>query len=88
MGKITANSPKKTNDKFSQIYNPSTGHYIKRDLESGLIVDIKSDGKPFKGIKLIRSYIQANPSIKKSTAIKAEMAVIKVKNAKISGSGS
>ena len=88
MAKITGKSQIKTNDKFSQIYNPTTGHYIKRDLESGLIVDIKSDGKPFKGIKLIRSYIQANPSIKKSTAIKAEMAVIKVKNAKISGSGS
>jgi hypothetical protein len=83
MAKIAGNSQIKTNNKFSQIYNPSTGHYIKRDLESGLILEIKSDGKPFKGIRLERSYIKANPSIKKSTANKAELAVIKLKNAKI-----
>ena len=38
--------------KRSQVFNPSTGHYIKRDSESGLFTSVKSDGKPYKGIKI------------------------------------
>ena len=32
----------------SQVYNPATGNYIKRDTETGRFLDVKSDGKPFK----------------------------------------
>jgi hypothetical protein len=27
-----------------------SGHYVKRDAKTGRIMDIKSDGKPFKGV--------------------------------------
>jgi len=82
MAKQIDNGSLKGAQKYSQVYNPATGHYIKRDLESGRFLDIKSDGKPFKGILLEHTYVKANPSIKKSTAEKAELAVIKVKNDK------
>lgn len=34
----------------SQVQNPN-GHWIKRDTESGKFMDVKSDGKPFKGVR-------------------------------------
>ena len=68
--------------KYSQVFNPATGHFIKRDARNGRIVAIKSDGKPFSGIELERSYVKANPNLRKSTARKAEQAVIKVRNGK------
>lgn len=27
-----------------------SGHWIKRDTETGQFIDVKSDGKPFKGV--------------------------------------
>lgn len=64
----------------SQFYNAATGHYIKRDTETGRILKVKKDGTPFKGIRQETPEIiyKANPSVKKSTAIKAERAVVKV----------
>jgi len=44
-------------------------------------MEVKKDGTPFKGIKKENSSVKSNPSVKKSTALKAERAVIKVKNA-------
>lgn len=79
---------KKSNDshrlpgRYSQVFNPATGHFIKRDTASGLFVEIKSDGKPFQGIALEATYVKTNPNVKKSTARKAEMAVMKAKNDK------
>lgn len=35
----------------SQTYNPQTGHWTKRDKESGLFIDQKADDKPFKGVR-------------------------------------
>jgi len=64
----------------NQIYNPSTGNYVKRDTSTGKFLDVKADGKPFKGIVKEKSVIKSNPSVKKSTAKKAESAVIKVIN--------
>lgn len=29
----------------------SSGHYVKRDAKSGKFLDVKSDRKPFKGIR-------------------------------------
>lgn len=33
----------------SQVYNPHTERYVKRDRDTGLFMDMKSDKKPFKG---------------------------------------
>lgn len=35
----------------SQTYNPTTGHWIKRDSETGKFMDQKADGDPFKGVR-------------------------------------
>lgn len=29
----------------------SNGHWVKRDSSSGRFMDVKSDGKPFKGVR-------------------------------------
>lgn len=34
----------------SQVLNPVTGIWTKRDAETGRFMDGKSDGKPYKGI--------------------------------------
>lgn len=64
----------------SQFLNPATGHYIKRDTSTGRILAVKKDGTPFKGVKKEgkETVYKANPSVKKSTAQKAEKAVIAV----------
>lgn len=66
----------------SQFLNPATGHYIKRDTSTGRILEVKKDGTPFKGVKKEGSatLFKANPSVRKSTAQKAEKAVIAVLN--------
>ena len=35
----------------SQIQNPVTGHWTKRDAQTGQFIDQKADGKPFKGVR-------------------------------------
>jgi len=35
----------------TQVLNPKTGLFVKRDAGNGRFMDGKSDGKPFKGIK-------------------------------------
>jgi hypothetical protein len=37
--------------KRSQVLNPKTGKYVKRDTDSGQFIDGKSDEKPFKGVR-------------------------------------
>jgi len=66
----------------SQVYNPTTGNYVKRDTSTGRFLDVKSDGQPFKGVRKEKSNIKSNPNIQKATAKKAESAVIKIKNGK------
>lgn len=35
----------------SQVYNPKTDHWVKRDSDTGRFIDVKtSDSKPFKGV--------------------------------------
>jgi len=34
----------------SQTFNPQTGHWVKRDKDTGQFIDQKADDKPFKGI--------------------------------------
>lgn len=35
----------------SQVYNPKTDNWTKRDTETGRFMDQKADGKPFKGVR-------------------------------------
>ena len=37
--------------KRSQVKNPKTGKYVKRDAETGRFMDMKADNKPFKGVR-------------------------------------
>lgn len=34
----------------SQVYNPKTDTYVKRDTDTGRFMEVKEDGKPFKGV--------------------------------------
>lgn len=34
----------------SQAHNPKSNSWVKRDSDSGRFLDVKSDGKPFKGV--------------------------------------
>ncbi len=35
----------------SQVYNPKTGLWIKRNKDNGQFIDNKMDGLPFKGVR-------------------------------------
>ena len=35
----------------SQVYNPKTERFVKRDSETGRFMDVKSNGTPFKGVR-------------------------------------
>ena len=35
----------------SQMHNPKTDRWTKREVETGRFMDVKSDGTPFKGIR-------------------------------------
>lgn len=35
----------------SQVFNERIDRYVKRDSETGRFMDVKSDGKPFKGVR-------------------------------------
>ena len=37
--------------KRSQVLNPKTKQYVKRDAETGRFMDVKKDGTPFKGVR-------------------------------------
>jgi len=67
----------------TQVFNPTTGNYVKRDASTGKFMDVKSDGKPFKGVVKEKSNVKSNPSVKKTVAAKAEKAVISVRNKSI-----
>ncbi len=60
-----------------QVLNPTTGHYIKIDTESGRFMESKNT--KFKGVRVKATKIKSNPAITKKTALKAERAVIAYK---------
>jgi hypothetical protein len=35
----------------SQVFNPATGHWAKRNATTGQFMDVKGDGTPFKGVR-------------------------------------
>lgn len=41
--------------KRSQVLNPVTEQFVKRDKETGQFMDVKEDGKPFKGVRKEKS---------------------------------
>ncbi|MGB9928013.1 MAG: hypothetical protein ACPK85_06355 [Methanosarcina sp.] len=53
---IAKNSPTGDNRRIgavknrSQTYNPVTGDWVKRNTTNGKFMDVKNDGKPFKGV--------------------------------------
>jgi len=51
MAKNTGNGHRNgaVNDR-TQSQNPQTGHWTKRDTETGEFIDVKKDGTPFKGV--------------------------------------
>lgn len=67
----------------TQVFNPSTGNYVKRDSQSGRFIEVKSNGKPFKGVTKEAVSIKVNPNISREVASKSENAVINLKNRKI-----
>lgn len=54
---MATNPPKGDNHRHGQVrersqtYNPHTDRYVKRDTDSGRFMDMKSDRKPFKGVR-------------------------------------
>lgn len=64
----------------TQVYNPATGHYIKRDTATGKFLDVKSDGTAFKGVRKEPVVVRSNPNLSKEIANKAERAVVAVRN--------
>lgn len=54
---MATNPPKGDNQrrgavrKRSQVLNPLTKRYVKRDADTGLFMDMKADDKPFKGVR-------------------------------------
>jgi hypothetical protein len=39
----------------SQVYNPKIERFVKRDTDTGRFMDVKSDDKPFKGVRKEKS---------------------------------
>ena len=37
--------------KRSQVFNPKTEQWVKRDKDTGRFMDVKQDGTPFKGVR-------------------------------------
>jgi hypothetical protein len=35
----------------SQVLNPKTGDWVKRDTKTGQFIRVKDDGQPFKGVR-------------------------------------
>lgn len=77
--------PKK---KQVQYKSKVTGHYITTDEDTGIVLDIKKDGTPFKGVKVSKAKkaVKAAPSevpaekLPYETAVKLENAVLTVRN--------
>lgn len=68
--------------KRTQVFNPQTGHYIKRDAETGKFMEVKRDGTPFRGVTVEKTIIKPHPAISKSLAAKVERAVLNLNKKK------
>ncbi len=43
----------------SQVYNPQTQQWVKRDTSTGQFKDVKQDGTPFRGVRRERNETQS-----------------------------
>ena len=59
----------------SQVFNPATNRWVKRDKETGKFVEGKADGTPFKGVRKEKISVRANPAVSRSVALKMDRAV-------------
>ncbi len=51
MAKNTGNNHRNGSVKDrTQVQNPKTSNWVKRDTDTGQFIEQKSDGKPFKGV--------------------------------------
>jgi len=66
----------------TQVYNPTTGNFVKRDATTGKFIGVKSDGKAFKGVIKEKSITRVSVCLSKSVANKAERSVIRTLNNK------
>lgn len=66
----------------TQVFNPVTGNYVKRDSQTGRFIDVKSDGKAFKGVTKESQITNVGISVSRVVAVKAENAVIATLNRK------
>jgi len=54
---MATNPPKGDNHRIgevrqrSQVFNPKTEQWVKRDTETGRFLDVKQDGDKFKGVR-------------------------------------
>lgn len=69
------NSRKGAVKKRSQVLNPATGKYVKRDAATGQFMAVKKDGQPFKGVKKEERPLTIHPKATAASLRKAEQAV-------------
>lgn len=72
-------TPKKPTIERLLIFNAATGNYVVLDRATGKLTVLPGD-QPENGLRKVHTNIKANPSVSKSTARRAEKAVIWVKN--------
>lgn len=47
----------------TQVLNPTTGQYVKRDTTTGKFIAAKKDGAPFKGVKKEKRVVPHHPAV-------------------------
>jgi hypothetical protein len=83
-----ATNPPKDNSRIgmvrqrSQTFNPVTQTWVKRDAKTGLFMDVKSDGTPWKGVRKKNKAalkISVLPYLSEYTTLFAELSALKLK---------
>ena len=74
------NSRKGAVKQRTQVLNPATGQYVKRDKATGQFMAVKKDGTPYKGISKEQRPLLIHPLATMSALKKAEKAVKAVMN--------
>lgn len=69
------NSRKGAVKQRTQVLNPATGQYVKRDKATGQFVAVKKDGTPFKGVTKEQRPLLIHPKATLAGLRKAEKAV-------------
>lgn len=59
----------------TQVQNPTTGQYVKRDAKTGQFIASKKDGTPFKGVKKEKRIVPHHPAVPASLLRKIDKAL-------------